>query len=103
MSLVEGGRVSYHYTYTELEPVVGAPDTRVQPLTLNWGDQLSTDVPQSPGTWHLDVVLWNGIRLEGPPATSNPWVSIRDLGSKVAYSAEDLPLTPPITRLGLKC
>jgi hypothetical protein len=85
--LVEGGRVSYHYTYTELEPVAGAPNTQVQPLTLNWGDQLSADVPQTPGTWHLDVVLWNGVRLEGPPATSNPWVSIRDLGSKVAYSA----------------
>ena len=25
------------------------------------------------------VVLWNGVRLEGPPTVNNPWVSIRDL------------------------
>jgi hypothetical protein len=60
---VEGGRTFYHYTYVELEPVVGAPIVDVQPLTLNWGDNLSADVPQNPGTWHLDVVLWNGVRL----------------------------------------
>ena len=87
---VEGGRTFYHYTYVELEPVVGAPVVNVQPLTLNWGDNLSADVPQNPGTWHLDVVLWNGVRLEGPPNVSNPWVTIQDLGNKVAYSAVDL-------------
>jgi hypothetical protein len=87
---VEGGRTFYHYTYVELEPVVGAPVVNVQPLTLNWGDNLSADVPQNPGTWHLDVVLWNGVRLEGPPTVSNLWVTVRDLGNKVAYSAIDL-------------
>jgi hypothetical protein len=89
--IFEGGRVLFHYTFVELEPVVSAPIVKVQALTLNWGDQLSLDVPQSPGTWHLEVVLWNGVRLTAPPTrTDSPWVTLKDLGTKVSYSAVDL-------------
>jgi hypothetical protein len=88
--IFEGGRTFYHYTYVELEPVTSAPITNTQSLTLNWGDHLSKDVPQSPGSWHMKVILWNGVELDAPPKVNNPWVSLADLSNKVGYSAIDL-------------
>jgi hypothetical protein len=86
----EGGRTDFHYSYEELEPVTSAPQTQTQNLTLHWGDQRSVAVPQSPSTWKMEIVLWNGVILDAPPTAANPWVTVKDLGNTVSYSAVDL-------------
>jgi hypothetical protein len=86
----EGGRIYFHLTYTEQQTTGSPPVTRTQALSLGWGGQNSASVPQSPGTWQATVVLWNGVQLTVPPATTNVWATIKDLGNTVAFTAPAL-------------
>ena len=86
-----GGRLNFYFTYNELEPVVGSPTVTTQSLKLDWGDAPSYPVPEPPGTWQLDAVLFDGTHITAPPTqTGNPWVQVTDLGTRVAIRTGNL-------------